>query len=149
MSEVGIQDLSITTFRPLGPRVTLTALASRSIPRRLRSRASDAKRTSPSNAPWPPGCHVSNVVGMLSARGRSNVVVSNFRSSALSVEMEPLSTIRKRVRINLLEHVLIGKVRTLRRNMPAELEAARHCAAASGLVERSSKSRRITGRLAP
>ena len=37
---------SITTLRPLGPRVTLTALARMSTPRIMRSRASDEKRTS-------------------------------------------------------------------------------------------------------
>ena len=38
--------LSITTLRPLGPSVTLTALASVSTPLRMRSRASREKRTS-------------------------------------------------------------------------------------------------------
>ena len=39
-------DLSMTTLRPLGPSVTLTALARMSTPRSMRSRASDEKRTS-------------------------------------------------------------------------------------------------------
>src|SRR5882672_4967184 len=39
-------DLSSTTLRPLGPRVTLTALARMSTPRSIRSRASPPKRTS-------------------------------------------------------------------------------------------------------
>ncbi len=40
------KDFSITTLRPLGPRVTLTALARISTPRSKRSRASVEKRTS-------------------------------------------------------------------------------------------------------
>src|SRR3569833_2407065 len=39
-------DLSMTTLRPLGPRVTFTALARMSTPRSMRSRASPEKRTS-------------------------------------------------------------------------------------------------------
>ncbi len=39
-------DLSRTTLRPLGPRVTFTASARISTPRRMRSRASREKRTS-------------------------------------------------------------------------------------------------------
>src|SRR5271165_903126 len=39
-------DLSRMTLRPLGPRVTLTALLRMSTPRSIRSRASDEKRTS-------------------------------------------------------------------------------------------------------
>src|SRR5260370_18001769 len=40
------KDLSSTTLRPFGPRVTFTALARVSIPRRIRSRASPLNRTS-------------------------------------------------------------------------------------------------------
>src|SRR5215469_9931176 len=40
------KDLSSTTLRPLGPRVTRTALARMSTPRSMRSRASPLKRTS-------------------------------------------------------------------------------------------------------
>src|ERR1700686_697764 len=39
-------DLSIMTLRPFGPSVTLTALLRISTPRSIRSRASEAKRTS-------------------------------------------------------------------------------------------------------
>ena len=39
-------DLSMTTLRPLGPSVTLTALARMSTPRSMRSRASPANLTS-------------------------------------------------------------------------------------------------------
>src|SRR5664279_160238 len=39
-------DFSMTTLRPLWPRVTLTALAMMSTPRNMRSRASHEKRTS-------------------------------------------------------------------------------------------------------
>src|ERR1700732_3686106 len=40
------KDFSMTTLRPLGPRVILTALAMISTPRNMRSRASEEKRTS-------------------------------------------------------------------------------------------------------
>ena len=45
-------DLSSTTLRPLGPSVTLTALARMSTPRSMRSRASEEKRTSLAAIEW-------------------------------------------------------------------------------------------------
>src|SRR5215204_5684657 len=47
-------DLSRTTFRPFGPRVTFTALARVSTPRSMRSRASVEKRTSLAAMSLPP-----------------------------------------------------------------------------------------------
>src|SRR5215207_11443367 len=49
------KDLSRTTLRPLGPRVTFTALARVSTPRSMRSRASVEKRTSLAAMSLPPG----------------------------------------------------------------------------------------------
>src|SRR5437764_1479656 len=48
------KDLSSTTLRPLGPRVTLTALARISTPRNMRSRASLLNRTSLAGIAFPP-----------------------------------------------------------------------------------------------
>src|SRR5215208_6688668 len=48
------KDLSRTTLRPLGPRVTFTALARVSTPRSMRSRASVEKRTSLAAMSLPP-----------------------------------------------------------------------------------------------
>src|SRR5829696_5275306 len=60
------KDLSRTTLRPLGPRVTFTALARVSTPRSMRSRASVEKRTSLAAMSVPP---VLLIAGLRGSRG--------------------------------------------------------------------------------
>src|SRR5829696_1984967 len=63
-------DLSRTTFRPFGPRVTFTALARVSTPRSMRSRASVEKRTSLAAMSLPP-------IHLLLMRGSRGLLAGN------------------------------------------------------------------------